>query len=74
MKNTCTRSRRANMYAAAGVEDYWVVNIPDCCVEEFRQPESDSFRGHGVVTAPSEIRPLAFPQVALPVAILFPMS
>ena len=66
------RGEKANLFAAAGIADYWVVNILDRCVEVFREPESSSYRSHEVFTAPSEIRPLAFPQVALPLAILFP--
>ena len=66
------RGDKANKYAAAGIEDYWVVNIPECCVEVFRKPESGSYRSREVFTVPNEIRPLAFPQVALPSAILFP--
>ncbi len=65
------RGEKASRYAAAGIEDYWVINIPDCRVEVFRQPESGAYRSHAVFTAPGEIRPLAFPQVTLPVASLF---
>ena len=68
------RGEKANMFAAAGIADYWVVNIPDCCVEIFRQPENGRYRSHEVFTAPSEIRPLAFPQVAFLLATLFPVD
>ena len=30
----------AELYAQAGIKDYWVVNIPDFCVEVFRQPNA----------------------------------
>ncbi|MGE5193758.1 MAG: Uma2 family endonuclease [Deltaproteobacteria bacterium] len=63
---------KANLYASAGIADYWVVNIPGRSVEVFRQPENGRFRSRQTFQAPAEIRPLAFPQVALPVEKLFP--
>jgi Uma2 family endonuclease len=68
------RGEKANTYAAAGVQDYWVVNIPDRCVEVYRQLEAGSYRSHQTFKAPAEIHPLAFPQVALAVELLFPLQ
>ena len=65
------RGHKASMFAAAGIADYWVVNIPDRCVEVFRKPEGGQYCSHEVFTAPDEILPLAFPQAALSVAKLF---
>lgn len=38
--------RKALIYAAAGVPHYWIVNLPDRCVEVFEnpQPQSDGMR------------------------------
>jgi Uma2 family endonuclease len=66
------RGEKADLYASAGITDYWVVNIPDRCVEVFRKPEGGRYRSHEVFKAPGEIRPLAFPQIVLPVELLFP--
>ena len=66
------RDEKAGLFAAAGIDDYWVINIPDRCVEIFRQPESGRYLSREVFKAPSDIHPLAFPQVTLPVMILFP--
>ena len=65
------RGEKANLYAAAGIADYWVVNIPDRCIEIFRQPAGGRYQSHEAVTAPRAVHPLAFPQVTLPVAKLF---
>jgi Uma2 family endonuclease len=65
---------KADLYAAAGIADYWVVNIPDSCVEVFRQPEGGKYRSHEEFKAGDEVHVLAFPQVKLPVSSLFPMS
>ena len=43
------RGEKANLFASAGVEDYWVVSIPDLCAEVFRQPEGgDGHHFHDV--------------------------
>lgn len=33
------RLTKARMYAAAGIPEYWVVNLRDACVEVFRRPD-----------------------------------
>ncbi|MBS0266127.1 MAG: Uma2 family endonuclease [Planctomycetes bacterium] len=65
---------KASLYASGGVVDYWVVNIPDKCVEVFRQPEQGKYREHQVFKAGDEIQPLAFPEISLAVATLFPLK
>ncbi|HEY2250603.1 MAG TPA: Uma2 family endonuclease, partial [Planctomycetaceae bacterium] len=68
------RGNKANSYAAAGIADYWVVNIPERCVEVFRQPKAGAYSSHEVFTGPEKIHPLAFPQIALAVTMLFPSN
>ena len=33
------RLTKARMYAAAGIPEYWIINVRDSCVEVFRQPD-----------------------------------
>lgn len=66
------RGKKATMYAAAGIPDYWVVNIPGRCIEVFRQPEEGRYQSHEVVKAPGSVRSLAFPEAELPIELLFP--
>jgi Uma2 family endonuclease len=66
------RGEKADMYAVAGIVDYWVVNVRDRSIEVFRQPEAGHYAAHEIIRAPDAIHPLAFPDVALPVALLFP--
>ena len=66
------RAEKASIYAAAGISDYWVVNIPDRCVEVFRQPAAGRYSVHEVVRTPATIHPLAFPEIAFPLDYLFP--
>ena len=66
------RGLKARLYAEAGIADYWVVNLPGRCVEVHRDPQGPAYRSVEVFTAGQEVRPLAFPEVALPVDRIFP--
>lgn len=61
----------AELYAKAGIKDYWVVNIPDFAVEIFRKPKRDRYLEHHTYQAGQEISPLAFPRVSLSTSGLF---
>src|SRR5581483_9607614 len=72
------RNAKASMYAAAGIVDYWIVNIPDRQLEIRRNPQPDSTAefGHsyGSLTTlkPGDTAtPLAAPSGAVPVDRLF---
>ena len=65
------RGQKAGQFAAAGIADYWVVNIPGLCIEVFRQPDAGRYNSREVFKPGDEIHPLAFPQVTLTVALLF---
>lgn len=66
------RGLKARLYAEAGITGYWIVNIPDRCVEVRRDPRGDAYHSVAVFTIGDEVHPLAFPDIALPVARLFP--
>jgi Uma2 family endonuclease len=66
------RGAKARQFATGGIEDYWVVSIPDRCVEVFRQPVGGEYQSHKVFKSGDEIQPLAFLNVKFPVALLFP--
>lgn len=59
------RGDKAAMYAEAGIADYWVVNLRDRAIEVHRDPESSGYRSVSVYRDQEEVRPLAFPDVAL---------
>ncbi|MGQ0636991.1 MAG: Uma2 family endonuclease [Planctomycetaceae bacterium] len=63
---------KADLYAAAGIADYWVVNIPGQCLHVFRQPQSGRYGSREILRVGAEARPLGVPEVALPVTLLFP--
>ena len=41
------RDRKGPLYAAAGIQEYWLVNLPERCLEVYRQcmPDTASFSG-----------------------------
>ncbi|HXT60928.1 MAG TPA: Uma2 family endonuclease [Pirellulales bacterium] len=65
------RGEKADLYAAAGIKDYWIVNLPDKCVEVRREPRDGRYQSVESFSRGAEIAPLAFPKLALPVALLF---
>jgi len=74
-------SRRAapSLYARAGLEDYWIVNLVDRVLEIYRQPVADPAAPHGwrygskTVSAPdASASMLALPDVSLAVRSLLP--
>jgi Uma2 family endonuclease len=63
---------KAARYAAAGVQEVWVVNLPERVLEVYRDPGPSGYRNrqaHGRETA---VAPLAFPELKLAVADLLP--
>jgi Uma2 family endonuclease len=73
------RRRKASLYARAGIQDYWIVNLVDHQIEVYRDPAPDSSQpyGHGYTNSttllpPAAVSPLAAPAVSLPVADLLP--
>ncbi|HVX61181.1 MAG TPA: Uma2 family endonuclease [Pirellulales bacterium] len=66
------RSEKADLYAAAGIKDYWIVNLVDKCVEVRREPRDGRYHSVESFGPGAEVRPLAFPELALPVRLLFP--
>ena len=68
------RDTKAELYASAGVQDYWIVNIPDQGIEVHRQPEQTRFHDLQSFRPGDAVSPLSFPDVFLDVATLFPES
>jgi Uma2 family endonuclease len=61
---------KAELYARAGIVDYWVVDLVNRIVHVFREPSAAGYAVHERVTA-GDVSPLAFPQVKLALAELF---
>jgi Uma2 family endonuclease len=65
------RGKKAKLYAQAGIADYWIVNLRKRCLEIRRDPQKGRYRTVQTLHPGDEARPLAFPDVALPIDRLF---
>lgn len=63
---------KADLYAAGGISDYWVVNLPDRSVQLRRDPAGGRYRSLKTHPGDDEVRPLAMPQIVLRPSILWP--
>jgi Uma2 family endonuclease len=73
------RNRKARLYARAGIQDYWIVNLVDRQVEVHRQPVEDDTQvyrhryAQKIIARPGEtVSPLAAPDAQIAVADLLP--
>lgn len=69
------RDKKATLYANAGIEDYWIVNLVNRQLEVFRNPqpgEKAHYAESVIVDETKKIAPLAMPDACLAVADLLP--
>src|SRR5205823_4644641 len=73
------RQHKGSLYARAGVEDYWIVNLIGRVLEVYRDPGQDPAAPYGwrygsvqTLTPPASVVPLALPSVLIAVAHLLP--
>lgn len=63
---------KAAIYAAAGIEDYWIVNLNERTVEVRRQPGPSGYRSLQTFTITDLVSPLFNPTASVSVAGLLP--
>jgi Uma2 family endonuclease len=73
------RLDKASLYARAGIEDYWILNLVDRVLEVYRDPAADStaiygwrYRSVTALAPPAVVVALAFPSDGVGVADLLP--
>jgi Uma2 family endonuclease len=73
------RQSKGGLYARAGLQDYWIVNLVDQVVEVYRDPAADAsaiygwrYRSVTRLARPAVVVPLAFPASEIAVADLLP--
>jgi Uma2 family endonuclease len=71
------REEKGSLYARAGIEDYWIVNLVDAVVEVYRDPAPAPAAPHGwrhravrEFGRGSSLAPLALPAVRFDVSAL----
>ena len=62
---------KAELYAAAGIGDYWVVDVAARAMEVRRNPLQGRYRSLRTYTGDDEVRPLALPDVSLRLSALW---
>jgi Uma2 family endonuclease len=66
------KGRKRTMYAAAGVPDYWVLNLADGVLEVYREPRGSAYDTAQRLGPDDRVAPLAAPGRQLLVADLLP--
>ena len=67
------RTVKAAHYAAAGLPEYWLVDLPKAVVDVFRQPEADGYAERTRHRAGDALSVAALPEMeTVPVAQIFP--
>lgn len=73
------RRHKGSLYARAGIQEYWIVNLPERVLEVHRDPEREPSAPYGwryrsvtVLRSPERVVPLAFAPTRLAVGELFP--
>jgi Uma2 family endonuclease len=65
------RTEKAELYAQAGVSEYWVVNIPDRSIEVHTEPSRGAYTRVTPYRVPEKVAPEAFPDVTIDLGALF---
>jgi Uma2 family endonuclease len=66
------RLRKARIYAAAAVTEYWLVNLREDVLEVYRQPTSQGYASVTVLRRGDRVTLTAFPDLDLAVEDLVP--
>lgn len=59
------RRIKSKLYGAAGIADYWIVNLPERQIEVYREPRPDGYRTMTRYAPGETLSPLAFADVVL---------
>lgn len=65
------RRIKAPLYSAAGIADYWIVNLSARRIEVYRDPRPNGYRTVTYYAPGETLLPLAFPDIALKVDEVF---
>lgn len=63
---------KAELYAGAGIPEYWVINLIDGLLEVFREPEEGRYRRRTTLEPDAKVSLEAWPDVEVEVRLLLP--
>ena len=66
------REVKSKRYAAAGIPEMWVMNLPGDCLDRLDQPGPAGYARHTVFRRGEKISPAALPDLAFAIADLLP--
>jgi len=73
------QTRKASLYAASGIQDYWILNLIDGQLEVYRNPVPDPTQAFGsayaqltILTSGQQVTPPALPGASIEVVDLLP--
>src|SRR5215212_5478390 len=66
------RCEKLEIYAEAGIADYWIANLIDFSVEVYRQPSGRGYLSMEKFSGGDAISPLALPTAQLAIEDIFP--
>ncbi len=66
------RNIKQGIYAAAGIPEYWIVNLPDEQIEVHAGLQAGAYTERAIVGRGGTVRPREFPDVALAIDELLP--
>jgi Uma2 family endonuclease len=62
---------KAEVYAEAGIKEYWIVCPQEKRVEVYRQPKAEGYADRSVVSAPAVLECASLPSLRVDLAVLF---
>jgi Uma2 family endonuclease len=69
------RGEKALAYAASGIDDYWIINLPKRQVEVYRKPDAHAGYQSLLICSEGElVAPLSSPRTEISVADLLPLQ
>ncbi len=68
------RNTKAPLYAAAGISEYWIVNLIDNRLEIYSQPEGSIYTNAQIVLPPRSVNLPHFPEITLDLTTIFPLK
>jgi Uma2 family endonuclease len=66
------RGTKSDLYAEAGIQDYWIANVQQKVIEVHRRPVDARYSDKRVYAMGERVAPLAFPEIDLEVARIWP--
>ena len=66
------RTVKQRLYARCGIPEYWILALPEACLEVHRDPAADGYRSITSHGAGAQVAPLARPDARIAVEDLLP--